>query len=413
MPKQSKFNTLSIQDLQLKNQRVLLRVDFNVPIDAASGKILDDTRIIAAIPTIQKIIQSGGTAILLSHLGRPKDRSKTFSLQPIAQRLSELLKQPVLFLHDSIGPDVKKAISKMHPGDVALLENVRFYPAEENPEVDKNFAKNLAELADCYVDDAFGAAHRAHSSIVEVAKYFPGKAASGYLLEKEMAFLGQILDQPAHPFYAIIAGAKVSTKLGILKKIIVKMDGIFIAGGMAFTFLKAKGIPVGDSPIEESMLDEAKAFLIECEKKKIPLFLPEDIVAATQFDNNASYKTFSIQNSPGGIGIPTGYQGMDIGKKTVEIWRKELQSAKLIFWNGPVGVFEMDNFDKGTIAIAQILAEMKGRAITIAGGGETCAAIQKAGLTSHFSHISTGGGACLEYIEHSTLPGIDALSKQP
>lgn len=391
---------LSIDDLDLRGKRVLIRVDFNVPIDA-DGHILDDTRIRASLPTIQKVIQSKGIAILISHLGRPKGKMAEYSLKPCAKRLSELLHQDVLMAPDTIGEDVKALISSMKPGDVCLLENVRFYPAEEHPELDPSFAKKLAELGDIYINDAFGCAHRAHSSTTLIASSFPGKKAPGYLLEKELLFLGKTFLKPEHPFYAIIGGAKVSTKIAVLQSLLSKVDALFIGGAMAYTFFKAQGKTIGDSKFEEEMVPIAKALLDTCREKNIPLYLPVDTVVTTHFDNQSPFKT--VEGN-----IPDGYQGMDIGKKTIADWEKKLKGAKTIFWNGPVGVFEFSHFAKGTLSIAKTVASLKD-VTTIAGGGETVAAIQQANLSELFSHISTGGGATLEYIEHGTLPGVDAL----
>lgn len=391
---------LSIDDLDLRGKRVLIRVDFNVPIDA-DGHILDDTRIRASLPTIQKVIQSKGIAILISHLGRPKGKMAEYSLKPCAKRLSELLHQDVLMAPDTIGEDVKALISSMKPGDVCLLENVRFYPAEEHPELDPSFAKKLAELGDIYINDAFGSAHRAHSSTTLIASSFPGKKAPGYLLEKELLFLGKTFLKPEHPFYAIIGGAKVSTKIAVLQSLLSKVDALFIGGAMAYTFFKAQGKTIGDSKFEEEMVPIAKALLDTCREKNIPLYLPVDTVVTTHFDNQSPFKT--VEGN-----IPDGYQGMDIGKKTIADWEKKLKGAKTIFWNGPVGVFEFSHFAKGTLSIAKTVASLKD-VTTIAGGGETVAAIQQANLSGFFSHISTGGGATLEYIEHGTLPGVDAL----
>lgn len=394
---------LGLQNLDLKGKRALIRVDFNVPVDS-KGQITDDTRIVSSLPTINYVIQNGGVAILMSHFGRPKAKSPEFSLAPCAKRLSELLGKPVTMAPDCIGGEVEALCSKMQPGDVLLLENLRFYPAEEQPELNPSFAKNLAKLGDVYINDAFGSAHRAHSSTTTIAQYFPNKAAAGFLLQKEIAFLGTALGEPKRPFFAIIGGAKVSTKMGVLHSLLKKVDALFIGGGMAYTFFKAKGIPIGDSTFEETMIDEAKTILQAANEKKIPLYLPLDTVAATHFDNEAPFASFDATQ-----GIPKGYRGMDIGEKTIASWSEKIKPAKTVLWNGPVGVFEFKNFSKGTLAIAQLLATMKD-ATTIAGGGETVAAIQEAHLANAFSHISTGGGASLEYIERGTLPGIEALS---
>lgn len=389
---------LTVSDLDVANKRVLVRVDFNVPLDK-DGRITDDTRIVASLPTIKYIIEHKGKAILLSHLGRPKGVTPQFSLAPCAKRLSELLGKPVKIAPDCIGPQVEALVQAMKPGDVLLLENVRFYPAEENPESDPSFAEKLARLGDVYVNDAFGTAHRAHSSTTAIANYFPQKAAAGFLLKKEIDFLGNALKDPQRPLFAIIGGAKVSTKLGVLKALSKKVDVLMIGGGMAYTFLKAQGIRVGDSPVEDTMLDTAREILESSTK----IYLPHDIVAATKYETNAPYQTFDIPP-----GIPDGYQGMDIGEKTVKEWTEALQEAKTVFWNGPVGVFEMKNFSRGTFALANAIASLK-NAVTIVGGGDSVCAVQQANLTDKFTHVSTGGGASLEYLEFGTLPGIEAL----
>lgn len=390
----------TVKDLDVTNARVLVRVDFNVPLNE-DGSISDDTRIIASLPTIKYIIQNKGKVILASHLGRPKGKTPKYTLAPCAKRLSELLGQPVAMAPDCIGPDVEKQVQVMKPGEVLLLENLRFYPAEENPESDPTFAKKLAQLADFYVNDAFGTAHRAHSSTATVAKYFPGKCAAGFLLEKEIDFLGNALASPKRPFFAIIGGAKVSTKIGVLKALSKKVDVLMLGGGMAYTFLKAQGISIGNSIVEDSMLETAKEILASNAK----IYLPQDIVAATAYDNNAPFKTFDTKE-----GIPAGYQGMDMGEKTIAAWIGALQTAKTVLWNGPVGVFEMPHFAKGTNAIAKALSELQG-AITIVGGGDSVAAVQQANLADKFTHVSTGGGASLEYVEFGTLPGIEALRR--
>lgn len=394
-------NVAALKNLPLSNARVFVRVDFNCPLDATHS-ITDDSRIVASLPTIEYLIKNNAKVILASHLGRPKGKSIDCSLAPCAKRLSELLGKPVVLADDSIGAGVEKLAADMKPGDVILLENLRFYPAEEKPELDPSFAKNLAKLADFYVNDAFGTAHRAHSSTAVIAQYFSGKAAAGFLLEKEINFLGTATATPKRPFFAIIGGAKISTKIGVLKALSKKVDALMIGGGMAYTFLKAKGISIGDSIVEDSMIDTAKEIL----NSGVKIYLPLDIVAATEFNNDSPYKTFSTIE-----GIEPGYQGMDIGPATVAAWVTALQEAKTVLWNGPVGVFEMPNFAKGTLAIANTLATLKD-AITIVGGGDSVAAIQEAGLADKFSHVSTGGGASLEYVEFGTLPGIEALKNK-
>ncbi|MCE5293065.1 MAG: phosphoglycerate kinase [Chlamydiales bacterium] len=390
---------LTLKDLQLAHKRVFVRVDFNVPLDKA-GNITDDSRIVASLPTIQYLIGQKAKVILASHLGRPKGKSADLSLAICAKRLRELLNQPVTMAPDSIGDDVTKLVDQMNPGDVVLLENLRFYPAEEAPEIDPSFAKKLAALADVYINDAFGTAHRAHSSTATIAQYFPGQKAAGFLLEKEIAFLGDALQNPKCPFVAIIGGAKISTKIGVLKALSQKVDILMIGGGMAYTFLKAQGISIGNSIVEDSMLNTAQEIL----NGKAKIYLPKDIVAAIQFSNDSPFKTFSMTE-----GIPDGYQGMDIGPTTLGEWIAALQPAKTILWNGPVGVFEIPNFAKGTNTLAQAIANLKD-ATTIVGGGDSVAAVQNAGLTHAFTHVSTGGGASLEYVEYGTLPGIQSLS---
>lgn len=388
---------LEIKDLDLKGKRVLVRVDFNVPM-TKEGVISDDSRIKATLPTIQAILAKGGRAILMSHLGRPKGVTPTLTLKPCAERLSKLLGKPVAFVDDCIGPKAEAAAAQLKDGEVLLLENLRFYKAEEEPDTDPEFVKKLSRLGDVYVNDAFGTAHRAHASTAVIAHYFPKKAA-GMLLLKEIRALGSSLKNPKRPFVAIVGGAKISTKLGVLKSLLEKADALLIGGAMAYTFLKSLGIPTGDSPVEDSMLDEAKKIL-ESSKK---VFLPLDIVVASEFKDSAPSKIVD-----GKEGIPEGFQGMDIGPKTLEAWKPILSQAKTIFWNGPVGVFEFPAFAKGTCALATIVSECKG-AFSVVGGGDSIAALEKAGLQSAVSHVSTGGGASLEFIEQGTLPGIDAL----
>lgn len=374
----------SIRDFDLQGKRLLLRVDFNVPVDD-KGHILDDTRIRAALPTIQYAVSHGAKVILMSHFGRPKGIDPTYSLKVCIARLSELLQHPVTF----------GEVPAMQPGEVHLLENLRFNPAEEKPELDPNFAKKLASLGDIYIDDAFGAAHRAHSSVTEVPKYFPQEKGMGFLLEREIQFLGSHLKTPERPFYAIIGGAKVSSKIGVLRSLLQKVDALFIGGAMAFTFLKAQGQSIGSSLYEETYLGEALQLLQLAKEKKIPVFLPLDTVCS-------DHKVFEGN-------IPDGFQGLDIGPKTVALWSKELEKAKTVLWNGPVGKFEVEEFSTGTKAIAKTLAALT-NATTIAGGGETVQAIHEAGVAEKFTHLSTGGGASLEYIEFGKLPGIEALS---
>ncbi len=362
---------LSLRDLPIEGKKIIMRVDFNVPLNK-DGSIGDDTRIRESLPSIKYVLEKGGKLVLMSHLGK-----SGASLAPCAKRLSELLGKPVDF------PD--------GTGNIILLENLRQNPAEEDPKKDPQFAKNLAELGDFYVNDAFGTAHRKHSSTYEIAEYFHGKAAMGFLMEKEYNYLTSILENPKTPFFAIVGGSKVSSKIGVLKSLIKKADKIFIGGAMAYTFLKAQGLPIGDSLCENEQIELAKELL-----KSGKIHLPKDTV---------------IENTNIVSTIPSGAKGMDIGPETIKEWSLELQNAKTIFWNGPLGVFETPPFDKGTSSIAHTLANLK-NATTIVGGGDSAAAINALNLASKFSHISTGGGASLELIEFGHLPGIDVLSNK-
>lgn len=368
---------LGVQDLDLAGKRVLIRVDFNVPQDG-EGRITDDTRIRAALPTIEYVLEQGGKPILMSHLGRPKGKVvPALTLKPVAERLAELLGRKV-----AMEPD---------DGDVVMLENLRFHPEEEKP--GPEFIAELAKKGDLYVDDAFGTAHRAHASVVGVAEAMP-QAAAGFLLQKEIEFLGETLLHPKRPFAAIIGGAKVSSKLGVLKALAEKVDLLLIGGGMAYTFLKAKGIEVGNSLLEEELIDDAREIMQVCERRGIVLSLPVD---------------FRVEGGEVVVReIPPGKEGLDAGPATIDKWRQLLADAKTILWNGPVGVFEREEFAGGTFALAETLAASS--AITIIGGGDSVAAVKKAGLAEKMSHISTGGGATLEYIEFGTLPGLEALS---
>jgi len=390
---------LTLKDLALKNKCVLMRVDFNVPL-TKDGKISDDSRIVAALPSIEYVLGHGASLVLMSHLGRPKAKpDPQFSLAPVAKRLSELLHIPVPLAPDSIGPQVKKMAAALKPGSVLMLENVRFHPGEEEPEQDPSFTDQLAELGDLYVNDAFGSAHRAHASTALIAKHFPGKAAAGFLMEKEISFLSPLLQGPKRPFYSIIGGAKVSTKAGVIHNLLKRVDSLFIGGGMTFTFMKAKGIGIGSSLFEEGEVKRAKEILDSAKS----IHLPTDLVIADSFANEANRKVVSAEED-----IPDGWQGMDIGPETIREWSSLLQKAATVFWNGPLGVFEMPQFAKGTFEIATLLARSK--AETIVGGGDSVAAIQQMGLGDQFAHLSTGGGAALEFLEFGHLPGIDALS---
>ena len=397
---------LSLNQVDLKDQKVLVRVDFNVPMDE-HGFITDDTRIRAALPSIQYLIKNGASLILMSHLGRPKGKvTPSLSLKPCAIRLGELLDMPVGMSSDSIGPQVKKEIQELKSGEILMLENLRFYDAEESPDKNPDFAKTLASYADLYVNDAFGTAHRAHSSTSKVAEYFPSASAAGYLLEKEIHFLGNALLKPKRPFYAIIGGAKVSTKLGVLKSLLEKADGLILGGGMIFTFLKSQGIGIGNSLVEEDFLDQANSLLKLSKEMNKPLILPQDIVIGNKFSNDAERSVISTKE-----GIPEGFLGMDIGPKTAQQIKSFCSDAATIFWNGPLGVVEFSQFAKGTQSVAQSLAEIE--ALKIVGGGDSIAAINSMGLQHGFSHLSTGGGAAIEYIEFGTLPGLEVLTPSP
>lgn len=397
---------LKIQDLVLTGKRILIRVDFNVPL-SKDGNIEDDTRIKESIPTIQYALKQGAAVILMSHLGKPKSKKDVqYSLGICAKRLSQLISAPVLFATDCLGKDVEKMVQDLKGGQVLVLENLRFYPAEENPALDPTFAKELSKFGDFYVNDAFGSAHRKHSSTAVIAQYFPAKAAMGLLMQKELEHLEPLLKKPAHPFYVLIGGAKISSKIGVLKSLMKKVDSLYIAGGMAFTFLKAQGIEIGDSIYEETSLVEAQTILQNCKTHNIPLYLPVDIVISDGFRNDATFKTVPVSE-----GIPKGWMGMDIGSETIKNWSTSFQNAATFFWNGPVGVFEMPHFARGTQEMAKAISTLK--AVTVVGGGDSIAAINQLGLSTKFTHVSTGGGASLEYLELGKLPGIEALSDKP
>lgn len=392
---------LTIKQIPLQDKKVLIRVDFNVPLNQ-KGEITDDTRIKASLPTIKYVLEQGGAVILMSHLGRPKGKhSPEFSLTPCARRLSQLLGKPVLMATDCIGQEVTQQIQNLKPGQIILLENLRFHPGEEHPDQDPSFAKQLADFGDIYINDAFGTAHRAHASTATITNYFLGKAAAGFLLENEIYFLNQMLRDPKRPFCAIVGGAKISSKIGILESLLDKVDLLLIGGGMAFTFFKAQGIPIGDSIHEDEFLEKAKQLLTKGQNK---IVLPVDIITADALADQAQIKTVDIQT-----GIQSPFQGVDIGPKTVQLFTDKLKDAATILWNGPLGIFEIDPFAKGTRAIAQVVANSS--AITIVGGGDSIAALQKEGLANQITHLSTGGGATLEYLEHGTLPGIEALAE--
>jgi len=392
---------LSASDLEGK--RVLVRVDFNVPLNKDLS-IADDTRIRAALPTIQDLIAKGAKVILCSHMGRPKGKvNDTMRLTPTAKRLSELLGQDVIMCDDCIGDSVKSAIDGMGNGQVALLENLRFYAQEEKN--DPEFAKKLAANADLYVNDAFGAAHRAHASTQGVTKYLSPNVA-GYLIEKELQFLQGTIDNPNRPLAAIVGGSKVSSKITVIETLLEKCDKLLIGGGMIFTFYKARGLSVGKSLVEEDQLALAQSLEAIAKEKGVDLLLPSDVVLADKFDKDAESKTVSIDN------IPDGWMGLDIGPDSIKAFQNALADCKTVIWNGPMGVFEFDKFAAGTEAIAHTLAGLTGKgATTIIGGGDSVAAVEKVGVAEKMSHISTGGGASLELLEGKPLPGIVALDE--
>ncbi len=387
------FNKKSVKDIDVKGKRVLVRVDFNVPIK--EGKVADDTRIRAALPTIEYLIEQGASLILCSHLGRPKDEpDPAFSLKPVADYLEKLIGKKVAFSEDCIGTVAEQAVAQLKPGDVLVLENTRFHVEEKknNPEM----AKQLAALADVFVNDAFGSAHRAHASTEGVTKFLPSVA--GFLLEKEIQYLDQAIEEPKRPFVAILGGAKVSDKIGVIKNLLNKADTVLIGGGMANTFFKAQGYPVGDSLVEEEALDTARELVAKGGTK---LRLPVDVVIADKFEDSAQTKVVDV--GP----IPDGWRILDIGPLSVENFSKVISEAGTVVWNGPMGVFEMPSFAKATFAIAKAVADSG--AISIIGGGDSAAAIAQSGLADKISHISTGGGASLEMLEGIQLPGLAAL----
>jgi phosphoglycerate kinase len=393
---------LTIDDVELNGKKVLVRVDFNVPLDE-NQNVTDNTRIKASLPTIKKIIKDNGKAILMSHLGRPKgQKDSKYSLKPAAENLGELLGKEVKLAPDCIGDDVKKLVNAMKDGDILMLENVRFHKEEEKN--DESFAKQLAELGDVYVNDAFGSAHRAHASTEGVTKFII-TCAAGYLLKKEIDYLGSAINNPKRPFCAILGGAKISGKIDVINNLLNKVDTLIIGGGMAYTFFKAQGKEIGKSLLEEEKIELAKELINKLHSSKVKFLLPVDITVASEFKNDSPSQIVSVEN------IPADKMGLDIGPKTVELFRNEILKSKTIVWNGPMGVFEMDNFAKGTNQVAEALVEAtKKGAVTIIGGGDSAAAIAKIGLEDKVSHVSTGGGASLEYLEGKNLPGLEALS---
>ncbi len=388
----------TIKDLDLKNKRVLVRVDFNVPLDDG-GNITDDTRMQKALPTLQYILdQEGASLVIMSHLGRPKGEPQDkYSLRQLKDHLAEITGRKVLFSSDCVGPEAEKAASELKAGEILLLENTRFHKEEKKN--DPEFAAKLAKLGDVYVNDAFGTAHRAHASTEGVTKHLP--AAAGYLIEKECAFFEKVLSNPEKPFVAIIGGAKVSSKITVLEALLENCTSFVIGGGMAYTFLKAKGHTIGNSLYEEEYLKTAQSFIGKAEKAGAEIILPEDHITAKDFDAKA--EAIAVE----GKDIPDGQMGMDVGPKTLDKIRKRLAEAKTIVWNGPMGVFEFEKFAKGTLDVAHMVAECPG--MTVVGGGDSVAAVNKFGLADRIDHVSTGGGASLEFLEGKELPGVTAL----
>jgi len=387
------FNKKTVRDIDVKGKKVLVRVDFNVP--TKDGKVGDDTRIRAALPTINYLLEKGAAVILCSHLGRPKGGpDPKYTMKPVAEYLGKLMGKPVAFAEDCIGPVATAAAKELQPGSILVLENTRFHPEEEKNDVE--MSRQLASLADVYVNDAFGSAHRAHSSTEGVTKFLP--AVAGFLLEKEIKYLGQAIADPKRPFVAILGGAKISDKIGVIKNLLTKADTILIGGGMANTFLKAKGLDMADSLVEGEALETAKELLASGGTK---LVLPVDMVLADKFDAEAASKTVDVGN------VPAGWRILDIGPKTVAEYAKIVNAAGTVVWNGPMGVFEFPKFAEGTYGVAKAVAASK--SISVIGGGDSVAAIQQSGLTDKITHISTGGGASLEMLEGIELPGLAAL----
>lgn len=395
------MNKKTVRDIDVSGKKVLLRCDFNVPLDKETGEITNDLRIVAALPTIKYLLEHNAKVILCSHLGKPKGEIKpNLSLKPVAERLSEYLGFEVKLAKDIVGEDAKNLVNNLEEGRAILLENVRFDAREE--ENDREFSKELASLADIYVNDAFGTAHRAHSSTAGVTEFIPG--VSGFLIEKEVEMLGDSLDNPERPFVAILGGAKVSDKIKVIENLLEKVDTIIIGGGMSFTFFKAMGYNIGNSICELDRIDIAKETIEKAEEKNVRLVFPVDTVCGKEFDNNTEIKVVDSKE------IPDGWQGLDIGPKAVEEFTSILKEAKTVMWNGPLGVFEFSNFAKGTNEIAKVLSEIDAK--TIVGGGDSAAAIEKGGFMDKITHVSTGGGASLEFLEGKALPGIECLANK-
>lgn len=396
------LNKKTIKDLEIKGKKIIVRCDFNVPIDE-KGDITDDTRIRAALPTIEYILSNGGSMILMSHLGRPKGKpNPEYSLKPVAERISQLIGKGIKFADDDlvIGDATKNLAKELKQGEILLLQNMRFRKEEE--ENDENFSKELASLGDIYINDAFGTSHRAHASTAGIAAFLP--SAMGFLIEKELKIMEETLETPGRPFVVILGGAKVSDKIGIIENLIDKVDALIIGGGMAYTFLKSKGYEVGQSLLEEDKINLAAGLIEKAGKRGLEFLLPIDVVVAKKFAPDAEHWTVDIDS------IPKTMMGMDIGEKTTEIFIKKMNNAKIIIWNGPMGVFEMPAFAKGTEEIARAMANSK--AVTIVGGGDSAAAVEKFGFAGKMIHVSTGGGASLELLEGKVLPGIEALENR-
>lgn len=393
------YNKKTVEDIDVKGKKVLVRCDFNVPMK--DGGITDASRLLGALPTLRYLSSQGAKLILISHLGKAKGPDPTLSLAPVAKELSKLLEKEVVFAQDDTvtGPKAKEAVDQLHDGEIVLLENTRFRPEEEKNGED--FAKELASLADIYVNDAFGTAHRAHASTEGVTR-FVDTAVAGYLIEKELKFLGEAVNNPERPFVAILGGAKVSDKINVINSLLDKVDTLIIGGGMAYTFLKAQGFRVGNSLLEEDRLDYAKEMLTKAKDKGVRLLLPQDHIIGQKFDENTEPVETKDEN------IPQGYMGMDIGPKTRDLFSGAIKDARTVIWNGPMGVFEFKNFAQGTIAVAKAMAEAD--ATTVIGGGDSAAAAHQLGFADQMTHISTGGGASLEFLEGQELPGIAALN---
>ncbi|OFV93728.1 MAG: phosphoglycerate kinase [Acidobacteria bacterium RIFCSPLOWO2_12_FULL_54_10] len=395
------MSKLSIRDIELRGKRVFVRVDFNVPLNE-NGEITDDTRIRQTLPTLAYALERGARLILASHLGRPKGkRNPKMSLSPVAIHLSNLVKHPVVFAADCIGSDAEGQALGLRDSEILLLENLRFHPEEEAN--DENFSRELARLADCYVNDAFGTAHRAHSSTVGMTKYFT-QAAAGLLMEKELKYLAKTISKPEKPFVALLGGAKVSDKIEVIENLLPLVDSLLIGGAMAYTFLRAKGLSTGSSLVEVDKVDIAKKVLAAVEKNRYRLLLPVDHLISQKLDGSVPSRIVDGTSTP----IPQGYMGVDIGPKTIELYQSEIAKAKTVVWNGPMGIFEVEPFAKGTLAMAQALASIHGT--TIVGGGDSVAALARSGVESKISHVCTGGGASLEFLRGKKLPGIEVLT---